>query len=652
MQRLTILVAAVMSVALMFFSAQASSQEAVIQPAPDSADREKPSFDADEDREFASDRIIVKIEEDATQKDLDQLNRENGARTEEDLPRSDVNVVDLPRNLSVGEAVEVYEEDPDIEYAEPDYLIEPVQAKSANDSYYSRLYGLNNTGQDGGLADADIDAPEAWGDTTGSSGTIVAVIDEGVDVDHPDLRNNIWRNADEVPDNGRDDDGNGYVDDVNGWDFYNDDESVYDPDPVNGSGDEHGTHVAGTIAAEGDNGRGITGVNWQARIMSLKFLGPRGGYTSDAVEALNYAVANGARISNNSWGGGGFSQALSDAITRADRAGHLFVAAAGNSGVNTDNTRHYPSGYTNPNVVSVAATDRFDRLASFSNFGTSTVDVAAPGVSILSTLPNGGYGSYSGTSMAAPHVTGVAALLKSQNAGLDDADLKSKILKSADSKSNLEGKTVTGGRLNAAGALDARVSTATEVRFSTSRSRVGYGARISLFGRLVTSSGNGISNKKVILEQLPAGARRYSSVGSTTTTSDGRYVLSGVRPLKNSQYRARFVGGGEFKGAISSVKGIKVRPKLSLRTSTRKLKLNRSRTIRGSIAPSHKGVVQVQIRRNGRLIARIKESLSRSSYAFTYRPKRPGVYSFKAVYPRHRDHLGTVSPSRKFRVVR
>ena len=159
------------------------------------------------------------------------------------------------------------------------------------------------------------------------------MIDEGVDVSHPDLRDNVWKNPGVVPANGVDDDGNGYVDDVNGYDFANDDASVYDPDPINGTGDEHGTHVAGTIAAEGNNGVGITGVNWQAKVMALKFLGPGGGSTLDAVEAIDYAIANGADISNNSWGYvGGPSRSLQEAITRADNAGHLFVAAAGNGG--------------------------------------------------------------------------------------------------------------------------------------------------------------------------------------------------------------------------------------------------------------------------------------------------------------------------------
>lgn len=444
-QRVSLFFGALLATVVLSIVIQGATQEVETQTEQTG---EQPTYPPGPDEDFARGQIIVGLEEEADQSDLAGLNRRNDARTEENLPNSDVSVVDLPADLPVGEAVERYEASPSVEYAEPDYILQPTQTVP-NDPSYSRLYGLDNTGQTNGTPDADIDAREAWASTTGSPSTVVAVIDEGVDVNHPDLRNNVWVNPDEVPGNGRDDDQNGYVDDVNGWDFANDDASVYDPDPVTGRGDEHGTHVAGTIAAEGNNGTGVTGVNWQARIMALKFLGPNGGYTSDAVEAIDYAVNEGVKISNNSWGGGGKSQALQDAIARAEASGHLFIAAAGNDGTNNDATPHYPSNYDNSNVISVAATDDSDALASFSNFGASTVDLAAPGVSILSTLPGNRYGSYSGTSMATPHVAGVAALLKSQNSSLGDGQLKARILRRAEAKQSLQGKTVTGGRLNA-----------------------------------------------------------------------------------------------------------------------------------------------------------------------------------------------------------
>ncbi|MBA3474808.1 MAG: S8 family serine peptidase [Rubrobacter sp.] len=407
-QKIWLLIVVLTATFIGYLVAQSLFQEAETQPEGADQGAEEPSYTEGNQEEYASDRVIVKLEEGATRSDLEDLNQQNDASTEKDLPRSNVNVVELPQDLPVEEAVETYEASPDVEYAEPDYILKPSQATSANDSDYPKLYGLNNTGQTGGTADADVDAPEAWNTTTGDTGTVVAVIDEGVDTNHPDLKNNIWTNSGETAGNGIDDDKNGYVDDVNGWDFYNNDRTVYDL----GDGDKHGTHVAGTIAAEGNNNLGVVGVNWKAKIMPLKFLGPDGGYTSDAVAALNYAVNKGVKISNNSWGGGGPSQTLLEAINKADTAGHLFVAAAGNEGVNNDTTAHYPSSYTSANIISVAATDNKDALASFSNYGSSSVDLAAPGVGILSTLPGSTYGSYSGTSMATPHVTGAAALLK------------------------------------------------------------------------------------------------------------------------------------------------------------------------------------------------------------------------------------------------
>jgi thermitase len=461
-QRIGLIACALMAALVCFVAYGSSTQKVKTQTEAGAADQA--SFPAPDDGEIVPGEVIVGLEEDATQADLAALNRQTDARTEEDLPRSDVNLVDLPRDLGVREAVQRYEASPDVEYAEPNFKVFP--SATPNDPSFNKLWGLDNTGQaiggQAGTADADADAPEAWNTATGTAGTVVAVIDEGIDVSHPDLRNNIWKNPGEVPGNGVDDDGNGYVDDVYGYDFANDDASVYDPDPITGSGDEHGTHVAGTIAAEGNNGIGVAGVNWQARVMALKFLGPNSGSTLDAVEAINYAVANGADISNNSWGYvGSPSRSLQDAVNRADNAGHLFIAAAGNGGADgvgdtndaSSSNTNYPSSYSNPNVIAVAATDNRDTLASFSNFGANTVDLAAPGVNVRSTLPGNRYGYYSGTSMATPHVTGVAALVKSQQPTLDDAQLKARILDGADSKSSLTGKVLTNGRLNAANAL-------------------------------------------------------------------------------------------------------------------------------------------------------------------------------------------------------
>ncbi len=457
-QRIGLLVAVFVAVLVGYLATQSFFQETEAQSREGGRD---PSFRSEENAKFHPDRIIVKTKPGVSDANLERLNRSNGASVEKRIPRTRLSVIGLPDGLPVETAINRYEASPAVEYAEPDFILKPSQTTSANDPDYPKLYGLNNTGQNSGTADADIDAPEAWYSTTGNADTIVAVIDTGVDTSHPDLKNNLWTNSGETAGNGIDDDNNGYVDDVNGWDFYHNDSTVYD----SGDGDQHGTHVSGTIAAEGNNSLGVVGVNWKAKIMPLKFLGPDGGYTSDAVEALNYAVAKGVKISSNSWGGGGYSQALLDAINAADAKGHLFVAATGNGGSDgvgddNDTTPHYPSSYNSANLISVAATDKNDALAGFSNYGSTSVDLAAPGVGILSTLPGNTYGSYSGTSMATPHVAGVAALIKSKSPSLDDAQIKAQILQPVDKNTNLQSKMVSGGRLNAAQGFDTTSPTA------------------------------------------------------------------------------------------------------------------------------------------------------------------------------------------------
>ncbi len=352
--------------------------------------------------------------------------------------------VDMP----VDRAVALLNALPWVEYAEPDYV---VRHTNANDTYYGLQYGLHNTGQDIrgvlGTPDADIDAPEAWNILTGDANFVIAVIDSGVQWNHPDLDSNIWSNTDEIAGNGVDDDGNGYIDDVRGWDFYDNDN-----DPMDLEG--HGTHVAGTIAAEGNNNQGVVGVLWDAQIMPIRFLGPNGGYTSDAVLSVNYAVANGATISNNSWGGGGFSSTLFNAIANARANDHLFVAAAGNSNVNTDSSPHYPSSYNLDNIISVAATTNRDGRASFSNYGATSVDIGAPGDNIASCYINNGYVWNSGTSMASPHVAGVAAAVRIQNPSWGYAQVRDRLYATARPISALAGITVTGGVVNMFDALD------------------------------------------------------------------------------------------------------------------------------------------------------------------------------------------------------
>jgi len=335
-------------------------------------------------------------------------------------------------------------DDADVAYFEPDYIVN-IKA-IPNDGRFSEQYALNNTGQTGGRMNADIDAPEAWDIQTGQ-GIVIAVIDTGVDYNHPDLSSNIWRNPGEVANNGIDDDGNGFIDDIVGWNFR---DNNSDPIDLN----NHGTHVAGIIGAAGNNGVGVSGVNWNVKIMPLRFMDASGsGTTSAAINALEYAVANGARVSNNSWGGNSFSQALFDAVSAANAAGHMFIAAAGNETANNDAISHYPSSFNLNNVISVGASGNTDNLAGFSNFGATTVDLVAPGVAILSTIAGGGYQAFNGTSMAAPFVVGVVGLVISQNPNLTVSDIRNAILSTVDPLRAFSGVVVTGGRLNASNAV-------------------------------------------------------------------------------------------------------------------------------------------------------------------------------------------------------
>ena len=342
---------------------------------------------------------------------------------------------------SVAQAVRAFSGHPRIAYIEPNYVVSTLV--TPNDPRYPELFGLNNTGQTGGTADADIDADAAWGVSTGSHNVLVGVIDTGIDYNHADLAANIWTNPGEIAGNLVDDDNNGFVDDIHGYDFVNN-----DGDPFDDNG--HGTHCSGTIGGVGNNGIGVAGVNWEVSIMGAKFLNSGGsGSTAGAVAAVEYTTMMGVDLTSNSWGGGGFSQALFDAIAEANAAGIAFVAAAGNSNSNNDVTSNYPSNYDVPNIIAVAATDHNDAKASFSSYGLTTVDLGAPGVNILSTLPGNSYGLLSGTSMATPHVAGVTALIRSVSPNIPVAQLKAVLLNAADDVPSMAGITVTGGRLNA-----------------------------------------------------------------------------------------------------------------------------------------------------------------------------------------------------------
>lgn len=397
---------------------------------------------------MVADHVMVQLHEGQTRETLEVFVKQAGGEIRRQVGRSKVYLVSTPK-VSLDEIDRVLgvmrAPGSPARTAEPDFIVHA--SFTPNDPSFNSLWGLHNTGQTGGMGDADIDAVEAWEASRGSTNVIVGVIDTGIDYNHPDLAANMWVNAGEIPNNGIDDDGNGYVDDARGWDFVGNDK-----DPMDDH--YHGTHCAGTIGAVGNNGIGVAGVCHQVKLMALKFLSSNGsGTTSDAVEAVLYATDNGAMLTSNSWGGGGYSQALKDAIDEARDAGVLFVVAAGNNQQNTDTTLCYPASYSSANIISVAATDASDVLASFSNYGASTVDIAAPGVSIYSTSPGGGYRTLSGTSMACPHVAGACALVYAAHPTMSWVDVRSAILNNVDGIASLTGKVATGGRLNIARAL-------------------------------------------------------------------------------------------------------------------------------------------------------------------------------------------------------
>ena len=352
---------------------------------------------------------------------------------------------------SVKEALEILNKNPAIAYAEPNYVWRA--SLIPNDPGFGDLWGMNNTGQSGGVVDADIDAAEAWDTTTGSSDVVIGIIDTGIDYMHEDLADNVWQNPGEIAGDGIDNDNNGYIDDIHGIDTVNGDSDPFD----DGS---HGTHVAGTIGAVGNNGVGVVGVNHEVSMAACKFLGADGsGSTAGAIECIDYftALKNAGinvRATNNSWGGGGFSQSLQDAITAAGNADIMFLAAAGNSGSDNDASPHYPSSYDNDVVVAVASIGRNDGDVGHS-YGLTSVDIAAPGGSILSTTPGNTYSTFSGTSMATPHVAGSAALVWSINPTLSAVEMKDLLMNTGDDNAYATGRTVSGKRLNVNNALEA-----------------------------------------------------------------------------------------------------------------------------------------------------------------------------------------------------
>lgn len=418
-------------------------------------------------KQYASGQMIIQYRSSATAADKMRIEKILGGSRAQTIGakggrlnlRGDLELVQFAAGASMASKIQLIVNDSAVDYAEPNWIVHHMAA--AADPYYTNgslwgMYGAttspaNQFGSGAGLTNDN-----------NCAGVYIGIIDEGYMYTHEDIAANAGTVPGEVAGNGRDDDGNGYIDDVYGWDFDGNNNSVFD-----GVADDHGTHVAGTIAGVGNNGKGVAGVcHSGVKLLSAKFLGNRGGTTANAIKAVDYFTglkSKGLNIvaTNNSWGGGGFSQGLADAIGRANTAGVLFIAAAGNSGANNDTTASYPSNYDYPNVIAVAALQSDGALASYSQYGATTVDIGAPGSGIYSTVPvksgNGktatitsGYANYSGTSMATPHVTGAAALYAAHHPGSSPATIKAALLNGTPTTS-LAGKTATGDRLNASG---------------------------------------------------------------------------------------------------------------------------------------------------------------------------------------------------------
>ncbi len=396
--------------------------------------------------QYKAGEVIVKFKSGRTVHNLGPVRTTHGLKERKNLGESSTMLLEFNAKSSIEQVIQDLEETGEVEYAEPNYL---RKVSAVTDPMYNNLWGLKNTGQSIlgvlGKPGIDIKVETAWSKTKGSSSIVVGIIDTGMDISHPDLKSRIWVNTKEIANDGKDNDGNGYIDDVNGFDFAGNNKTVFD-----GSEDSHGTHVAGTIAAS-SNTIGITGIAPNVKVMPLKFISASSGSIADEVEAVNYAKKKGVKIINMSIGGYGYSQAEYDAIKNANA---LFVVASGNEGNNNDQPDpSYPAAYTLGNIVSVAAVDNQGNFPSWSNYGVESTDLAAPGHRILSTLPGNKYDYYSGTSMATPHVTGVAALVLSKYPSSSPAKVKEYLMKTTTPLASLKGKVKTGGLVNAGKAL-------------------------------------------------------------------------------------------------------------------------------------------------------------------------------------------------------
>jgi subtilisin family serine protease len=405
-----------------------------------------------ETRGISRPEVLVKFKSGVSESAIEKLTARLNDRVEDEIEAvPGLDAIDDLDDANAESVAAEYRGLPEVEYAEAVFEISTDNAPvTPRDPRFGDQWALFNDGARGGVKGADISAMHAWHVTTGSNDVVVAVLDSGVDYNHSDLANNIWVRPNNV--SPYEDKELGTIQDLHGFNAV---EANADPMDENG----HGTHCAGIIGAEGGNDIGIAGVNWKVQIMPLKFMNAGGyGTTKDAIEAINYVINRkragvNVRVISASWGSTQKSRALEDVIRKAYDSDILFVAASGNANTNNDRIPHYPSSYNVPNVVSVAALDRNDQLASFSNFGPKSVAIAAPGVDILSTWLGDDYEEKSGTSMATPVVAGVAALIVAENPKISVDDLRAKLLASVDPLPALKGKVSSGGRINAAKAL-------------------------------------------------------------------------------------------------------------------------------------------------------------------------------------------------------
>ncbi|MEI6693901.1 MAG: S8 family peptidase [Actinomycetes bacterium] len=606
------------------------------------------------------------------------VRQRSGGALIEKLSLARTETIKVASGQTVAQTVAQLQSNPQVDLAQPNFRYYPT---STPEPYEGYEWGLNNTGQVPepnycatcfGTFDVDINAPEAWAlpSGTGSSSVVVGVIDTGIDIYHPDLASAIWTNPGEIPGNGIDDDGNGFVDDVNGWNFYNGTNTVYDGITcASGSAaageneDLHGTHVAGTIAAQ-RNGLGVVGVAAGVKILPLKALGCDGGSTTDVISALEYAKSMGVKIVNMSLGGAGYDQVFKDAI---DASGVLVVAAAGNGGSNGvgDNndlvgseTPEYPASYTSPNIISVASINNVGALSSFSNYGATSVDVGAPGESIISTIPpvscSSGSGTcyyawLDGTSMATPHVTGTAALVLSTDISQSASAIKARIMNNTRSLSSLSGKTVTGGLVDAQAAVAdvPAVKQPTTLSITRTASTITTGQVVKISTQLL-ANGSPAAGRTLVLQRYTNGWR---NICWPTTNSLGQASCY-LYPSTSSDYMWVFSGDPGLQPAWSSHPIVYVRPSIASKLSASTVRRGSSVTFSGSISPSKKGaLLRLQRKSGSSWVTMTKTAItSRNTYSFTFKASASGTYSYRAYFYGDSYNAAQASSTRSLKV--